>query len=148
MTSDRVARLRQFCLTLCMLGTVWAAVLTLTHGFALRVGVIHIASRRPRNPAIAALLSGATAWMLATPRPAWRVFATDCATIWRRLALPLRFPRNLLLRFASLAASRVVRSKTPQHQASSDPMTSQDQMKHRFTFVGLTLIAAYLLLEA
>jgi hypothetical protein len=96
-------RLSRILLTLCALSGVWAIVVAQQRGFELDLGTLRIlASRRPRNPALASILTGLAAWLVL---PA---VEKRCAlsSIWRVIgsivAVLARFARRLAARLVAI----------------------------------------------
>lgn len=67
----RVTRLRHTLLMLCGLAAVWAAMVSLTGGFAIELGRLRLSSRNPANPILIALICGVAA-LVAGAHGGWR----------------------------------------------------------------------------
>jgi len=74
---------------LAVAAALWALVVHLTGGVLLRVGGVRLSSRSALNPALAALVSGALTWVLATSGSRSREVAGDiCGQVVGRMARP------------------------------------------------------------
>ena len=60
----RLRLLCRFFCALCILAAAWAAVLTFTGGFFVRLGPIRVSSQNPRNVVVISLLSAVVVWAL------------------------------------------------------------------------------------
>jgi hypothetical protein len=65
--ASRLMRLPRILLILSAVAAAWTVALTITGGFTIRLGSIRLSSHNPRTAALAAVIGGIAAWMLATP---------------------------------------------------------------------------------
>jgi hypothetical protein len=98
------ARLCRIFLILFLVAVVWAAVVALTGGFTLKLGLIRLRSRSPWNVVIIAALMGVVAGVLAPPGRRRQAVIAELDLILRWVASPLRDIRGLAVRLAPFLA--------------------------------------------